>query len=50
MDNRSNPIGSNGWFQGNDLVLSAQSGASDAYISANSGNFAKTNSTFAVIT
>ncbi len=38
MDNRSNPVGTTGWFQGNPGVFSAQAGAADAYIGANFNN------------
>ena len=33
--NNSSPIGSNGWFQGNDVVFASQSGAPTSYIGAN---------------
>lgn len=35
MDNRSNPVGSTDWFQGNSGVFSAQAGADDSYIGSN---------------
>jgi len=38
MDNRSNPVGSTDWFQGNPAVFSAQAGADDSYIAANFNN------------
>jgi hypothetical protein len=33
--NNSTPVGESGWFQGNDAVFSAFSGAADSYIAAN---------------
>jgi hypothetical protein len=33
--NNSSPAGTSGWFQGNPLVFSSQSGAPDSYIAAN---------------
>lgn len=36
--NRSVTIGSTNWFQGNDLVFAAQSGAANSYIGANFNN------------
>jgi uncharacterized repeat protein (TIGR01451 family) len=38
MQNNSSPLGSTGWFQGNDGVFPSQAGASDAYIAANFNN------------
>ena len=42
MDNQSNPVGTNGWFQGTTSVFSAQSGADDSYIAANFNSTAGT--------
>ena len=42
MDNQSTPVGTSGWFQGNNLVFNAQSGAANAYIAANFSNTAGT--------
>lgn len=42
MDNQSNPVGTNGWFQGTTNVFTAQSGADDAYIAANFNSTAGT--------
>lgn len=36
--NNSSPLGSTGWFQGNDAVFPAQTGAPTAYIGANFNN------------
>lgn len=33
--NNSNPLGETGWFQGNDGIFPAQSGAANAYVGAN---------------
>ena len=38
MNNQSIPVGSSGWFQGNDLVFNAHSGSNTSYIAANFGN------------
>ena len=38
MDNRSNPVGTTDWFQGNTAVFSAQAGPVDSYIGANFNN------------
>ena len=38
MQNNSSPLGSTDWFQGNDAVFPAQSGAATAYIAANFNN------------
>ncbi len=38
MDNQSNPVGTTGWFQGNDAVFPAHAGAPTAYIAANFNN------------
>jgi len=38
MQNNSVPVGSTGWFQGNDIVFPAQSGATNSYIGANFNN------------
>jgi len=35
MTNNSAPVGSTGWFQGNDGIFAAHSGAPDSYIAAN---------------
>lgn len=35
MVNNSNPVGTTGWFQGNDGIFTSQSGANDSYIAAN---------------
>jgi hypothetical protein len=40
--NRSDPIGTNGWFQGNSNVFWARSGAANSYIAANFNNTADT--------
>jgi uncharacterized repeat protein (TIGR01451 family) len=42
MDNQSSPVGSSGWFQGNEVVFNAQSGANISYIAANFNNTAGT--------
>jgi len=42
MDNQSMPVGSSGWFQGNELVFNAQSGSNASYIAANFSNTAGT--------
>jgi hypothetical protein len=36
--NRSSPLGTTGWFQGNSSVFPAQSGAANSYIAANFNN------------
>ncbi|ARU40308.1 hypothetical protein CCB80_03795 [Armatimonadetes bacterium Uphvl-Ar1] len=36
--NQSNPVGTIGWFQGNDTVFTSQAGAANAYIGANFNN------------
>jgi hypothetical protein len=38
LTNNSSPLGSTGWFQGNDSAFTSQAGASDAYIAANFNN------------
>jgi len=38
LQNLSNPVGTTGWFQGNDAVFPAQAGATTAYIGANFNN------------
>ena len=38
LTNQSSPVGSTGWFQGNDTVFPAQTGAPTAYIGANFNN------------
>ena len=38
MDNRSNPVGTTDWFQGNIAVFTAQAGPDDSYIGANFNN------------
>ena len=38
IDNQSNPVGGSDWFQGNELVFNAQSGADSSYIAANFSN------------
>lgn len=38
QQNLSNPLGTTGWFQGNDAVFPAQAGAPTAYIGANFNN------------
>ncbi|MEP7339944.1 MAG: choice-of-anchor J domain-containing protein [Acidobacteriota bacterium] len=38
LQNLSNPVGTIGWFQGNDAVFPAQAGATTAYIGANFNN------------
>lgn len=40
LTNQSAPVGTSGWFQGNNTVFSAQSGAATAYIGANFNNTA----------
>lgn len=40
MGNNSQPVGSTGWFQGNDTVFAAFDGAATAYIGANFNNAA----------
>ena len=40
MTNQSAPIGTTGWFQGNDTVFPSQAGATTAYIGANFNNTA----------
>jgi len=40
LTNNSSPIGTTGWFQGNDAVFPSQAGASNAYIAANFNNAA----------
>ena len=40
QDNQSNPIGTTGWFQGNDGVFAAQAGSPTSYIGANFNNTA----------
>jgi uncharacterized repeat protein (TIGR01451 family) len=39
-DNRSNPVGTTDWFQGNTGVFNAQAGPADSYIGANFNNTA----------
>ncbi|MFT3911050.1 MAG: choice-of-anchor J domain-containing protein [Ferruginibacter sp.] len=43
--NLSSPIGSTNWFQGNDAVFPANSGATNSYIGANFNNTASTGTT-----
>lgn len=38
LQNLSNPVGTTGWFQGNDAVFPSQAGATTAYIGANFNN------------
>ena len=40
IDNQSNPVGSNSWFQGTTNVFNAHSGADNSYIAANFNNTA----------
>ena len=40
MDNQSSPVGSSGWFQGNNVVFNAQSGSNTSYVAANFNNTA----------
>lgn len=40
--NSSSPLGTTGWFQGNDGVFASQSGAADSYVAANFLNAADT--------
>jgi hypothetical protein len=42
LQNLSNPIGSTGWFQGNQSTFFSQAGSPDAYIGANFNNTAPT--------
>ena len=42
LTNNSSPIGSTGWFQGNDGIFTADSGADNSYIAANFNNAAVT--------
>jgi hypothetical protein len=38
MNNASTPVGSTGWYQGDDTIFGAQSGAAESYIAANYNN------------
>ncbi len=38
LTNQSSPVGTSGWFQGNETVFPAQAGATTAYIAANFNN------------
>jgi hypothetical protein len=40
LTNNSSPLGTTGWFQGNDGIFTAQAGAANAYIAANYNNAA----------